>query len=452
MDNFRRRTAEKGGFRLNSRYGDFSSNEGSKSTYGTWGGNKITYDYQGLSISGNESWVTVTTSNSGITIKCAKNTTFYDRTNVITVSYRGQTDTYTVRQDAATVKPQDDVVTAIVLDHTQGFSTSLYLNEDVQYDNFLVIQTTHPVVHLSNYEKTGLAFGYHVDDGTIVQDPGFTVSLRNKKLTVTSTRSNESTTSANTFVLILIFGDTCLNFEVIQLQKPAGQIGGYDYTTDTVGLKWCTKNIGASGVGKLGLGFQWGGTVGKQTTSFGTTDWDNYPHGTGQYNITKYNHIDNKYILDPEDDAAVVNMGNGWRMPLTSELKNIINYGWHVNNNGRHAKMNDNDDVMVFPFKDTNRWLVFSSHWYHQDSYNFWIAQKRNNLEEFVIDSQGGTFNPYRPDGTQYYGERDQGEAYTSDINDLDDEYINQHNYSDYTDIIDSTYRSEYFQVRAVHD
>ena len=39
--------------------------------------------------------------------------------------------------------------------------------------------------------------------------------------------------------------------------------------------------------------------------------------------FTKYDTIDNKIVLDAEDDAATVNWGNGWRMPTMEEYKEL---------------------------------------------------------------------------------------------------------------------------------
>ncbi|MEE1090753.1 MAG: hypothetical protein UH103_04940, partial [Paludibacteraceae bacterium] len=39
--------------------------------------------------------------------------------------------------------------------------------------------------------------------------------------------------------------------------------------------------------------------------------------------MTKYNDVDNKSILDEEDDAAKVNWGGDWRMPTDEELTEL---------------------------------------------------------------------------------------------------------------------------------
>ena len=40
-------------------------------------------------------------------------------------------------------------------------------------------------------------------------------------------------------------------------------------------------------------------------------------------NLSKYNASDRKTVLDPEDDAAHVNMGGNWRMPTLDEYNEL---------------------------------------------------------------------------------------------------------------------------------
>lgn len=101
------------------------------------------------------------------------------------------------------------------------------------------------------------------------------------------------------------------------------------------GLKWATCNVGANSSEEYGDYFAWGETEPKDDYSY-----YNYKHGSGEYCIfTKYtieeeyscNGIDNKYILDPEDDAAYVNWGPGWRMPTEGDLRELYDKcGWEV--------------------------------------------------------------------------------------------------------------------------
>lgn len=77
--------------------------------------------------------------------------------------------------------------------------------------------------------------------------------------------------------------------------------------------------------------FQWGDTQGYTAEQVGdgeglkTFDWADYKFSIdgSSSNFSKYNASDSKTVLDPEDDAAHVNMGGNWRMPTFDEYKEL---------------------------------------------------------------------------------------------------------------------------------
>ncbi len=85
-------------------------------------------------------------------------------------------------------------------------------------------------------------------------------------------------------------------------------------------VKWATCNIGANAPEEYGDYYAWGETETKEDYSWETYKWYN-----GSYNLTKYNTsssygtVDNKTVLDPEDDVAHVKLGGNWRMPTDAE-------------------------------------------------------------------------------------------------------------------------------------
>ena len=99
------------------------------------------------------------------------------------------------------------------------------------------------------------------------------------------------------------------------------------------GLLWATCNVGADSPEDYGDYFAWGETETKSYYYWSTYKWCNGNHD----NLTKYctdsdyGTVDNKTVLDPEDDAAHVNWGGDWRMPTTeewSELYDRCNWTW----------------------------------------------------------------------------------------------------------------------------
>ena len=111
--------------------------------------------------------------------------------------------------------------------------------------------------------------------------------------------------------------------------------GGVEYDYVDLGLpsqlKWAKCNIGASTPEEPGLYFQWGDTQGYTAEQVGDGEglkafsWADYKFliDGSPTNFSKYNASDSKTVLDPEDDAAQVNMGGNWRMPTFEEYKEL---------------------------------------------------------------------------------------------------------------------------------
>jgi hypothetical protein len=95
------------------------------------------------------------------------------------------------------------------------------------------------------------------------------------------------------------------------------------------GLLWATCNVGANAPEEYGDYFAWGETQPKDYYHWNTYQ---YCMGTSQ-TMTKYcsnasngynGFTDNLTTLLPEDDAATVNWGNGWRMPTKEEFQELL--------------------------------------------------------------------------------------------------------------------------------
>ena len=93
------------------------------------------------------------------------------------------------------------------------------------------------------------------------------------------------------------------------------------------GIKWATCNVGATKPEEFGGYYAWGETEEKENYDFETYKWC---RGSND-NMTKYctdsyyGRVDNKTILDPEDDVAHVKWGGTWRMPTFDEQKELLN-------------------------------------------------------------------------------------------------------------------------------
>ena len=93
------------------------------------------------------------------------------------------------------------------------------------------------------------------------------------------------------------------------------------------GLKWASWNVGAKTPEDYGDYFAWGEIEPKSKY-----DWSTYKYELGndyvgpfsKYVInSRYGTVDNKNVLDSEDDAARANWGSNWCMPTYAEWKEL---------------------------------------------------------------------------------------------------------------------------------
>ncbi len=163
----------------------------------------------------------------------------------------------------------------------------------------------------------------------------------------------------------------------------SGSENGHNYVDLGLpsGLKWATCNVGAFHSKDKGYRFAWGEVEPKITY-----DWSTYKFmasgSTGWKGINKYTIDDeelsgnwynsngefigdNKNTLDPEDDAATVNMGGSWRMPTEDEIQELIdNCNWVYAHSPERSigvsKINGN--IIVF-LKESDFTKVMDTYW-----------------------------------------------------------------------------------------
>ena len=109
-----------------------------------------------------------------------------------------------------------------------------------------------------------------------------------------------------------------------------------DYVDLGLSVKWGTKNVGASFPENYGNHFSWGEITTKTDHS-----WSTYRFGS-QSSLTKYSKTDGLVTLEPEDDAAYVNIGEDWRIPSSSEWKELTDnctWTWEARNGTRGLRI-----------------------------------------------------------------------------------------------------------------
>lgn len=104
-------------------------------------------------------------------------------------------------------------------------------------------------------------------------------------------------------------------------------------------VKWACCNVGATKPEERGGYYAWGETEEKSDYTWKTYKWCNgsYDSMTKYCKNRHYGRVDNKTVLDPEDDVAHVKWGGSWRMPTLEELQELVDecsWDWITKLNG----------------------------------------------------------------------------------------------------------------------
>ena len=113
-------------------------------------------------------------------------------------------------------------------------------------------------------------------------------------------------------------------------------------------LLWASHNIGAKNPEDAGVYFAWGETKPKHEYGWGTYKW-----GT-QWALTKYTSADGKTTLDPADDAATYNWGDGWHMPTKADFEELFKYTTVRKYYKKDQNGNDTDELLGLQFVKKN--------------------------------------------------------------------------------------------------
>ena len=127
----------------------------------------------------------------------------------------------------------------------------------------------------------------------------------------------------------------------------------------TYNLYWAECNVGASKPEEYGEYFAWGEVETKTIYYWETTKYANV-NSSHEVTILKYctyesdGPVDNKTVLDPEDDVAHVMLGGKWRMPTRDELLALMDqciWNWGAKNgiNGYEVCSRVNSNKIFLP-------------------------------------------------------------------------------------------------------
>jgi hypothetical protein len=129
------------------------------------------------------------------------------------------------------------------------------------------------------------------------------------------------------FVVFLNLFLICSFVSISCVNEKGGYENGHEYVDLGLSVKWATCNIGADSAWNGGSYFAWGEVEPRQ---WGDTKMDKYSVEyeflTKYCTVAKHGYnglVDDKIILDAEDDAATINWGGRWRMPTKEEFEEL---------------------------------------------------------------------------------------------------------------------------------
>ena len=193
--------------------------------------------------------------------------------------------------------------------------------------------------------------------GQLIGTHKVTVSKSGYKSVSVDIEIKEGETTEQSVVLEKGAEDTSMSSD-ITTTAASGIINGHEYVDLGLpsGLKWATCNVGASKPEEYGGYYAWGEIEEKSNYDRSTYKWSN--GGTDKMTkycmSRKYGKVDNRIILDPEDDVAHVKWGGNWRMPTKTEmdeLRNNCTWSWTIQNgvNGYMVTSKANGNSIFLP-------------------------------------------------------------------------------------------------------
>ena len=163
-----------------------------------------------------------------------------------------------------------------------------------------------------------------------------------------------------------------------------------DYVDLGLSVKWATCNLGAASPERYGNNYAWGEIESKIDFT-----WDNYKWCNGtQTSLTKYNSsadlgvVDNKSVLELDDDVAHVKLGGSWHIPTFYEMEELVNScSWvfsSLNEVNGYEVIGPNGNSIFLPSIDyfTDYWSsskggVNTASCLALTSSNYWITQNQ---------------------------------------------------------------------------
>ena len=270
-------------------------------------------------------------------------------------------------------------------------------------NGYIDLSSQTPAIQASSQEDKSNTISIVLENLSVTAEEAATVyfmmapvNLEGKTIDVTVTKDNDDTKTYQTagknfiagkaYAIALTNKDVLLTYNLVDLGLPSGTL-------------WADRNVGADAPEAYGDYFAWGDVL--TTASPGWTDYK-WCEGSS-VTMTKYctddrfGTVDNKTVLELEDDAAYINMGMNWRMPTEKEYSELISectWEWITQNGTAGYKVTGTNGNSIF-FPAAGFWVVSNATsagtygYYYSSSLNEEYSDRANSLclssEEFYV-------------------------------------------------------------------
>ena len=245
-----------------------------------------------------------------------------DKEDVATVTTSGVVTAKGNGTATITVKTKDQEKTATCAITVAQWVTSITLNNPSLTLNEGQEQTLIPTVNPSNAADKSLNWTSNNTSVATVNAEGKVTAVSKGTATIKAEAKDGSGKYGTCEVLVRKLGP---------LPTGAVDLG--------LSVYWAECNLGVSKPEEYGDYYAWGETEPKESYSWSTYKFGTSPPGPfSKYNtISIFGSIDNKTVLEPEDDVAHVKLGGKWRMPTDAEWAELMEkctWTWVTNYNG----------------------------------------------------------------------------------------------------------------------
>ena len=138
------------------------------------------------------------------------------------------------------------------------------------------------------------------------------------------------------------------------------------------GTLWATCNVGANSPEEYGDYFAWGETQPKSDNIYNLSAYRYYDSVYKVYTKycleSVYGTIDNKSELEMSDDAATVNWGSGWQMPIYEQFDELFDSSYTTTT---WTTLNGVNGRMIVSKSNGNRIFLPAAGWRYDTSFDY---------------------------------------------------------------------------------